>query len=275
MRLAILDLYNQTPNQGMKGIKNILDTFAKGKEFHYDIFDVRAKDEIPGLHYDAYISTGGPGNPHYKKEDGDPIWGKNWSNWMDSILKFNQETEGIKKQVFLICHSFQMMCIHTKVAVVALRKSPSFGIFPMHKTPDGELEPLFFGIDNPFYAIDSRKYQVLDPNREIMDKWDMKILAYEKIRPHVPYDRAIMAIRFTNEIIGTQFHPEGDPITMKHYFSSPEKKEEIIKEHGKKKYQDMLISLDDPNRIEKTFYHLLPEFLEKSYDLLSLQISTK
>jgi homoserine O-succinyltransferase len=29
----------------------------------YHIFDVRSKNEVPDLSYDAYISSGGPGSP--------------------------------------------------------------------------------------------------------------------------------------------------------------------------------------------------------------------
>ena len=48
-----------------------------------------------------------------------------------------------------------------------------------------------------------------------------------------------MAIRFTNQIIGTQFHPEADPIGMKMYLLQEDKKTAIIKNHGEDKYLDM------------------------------------
>jgi GMP synthase-like glutamine amidotransferase len=270
MRVAVLDLYHQSPNQGMKGILKILKDFKDPQGvpiIQYDIFDVRAKHEIPGLEYDAYISTGGPGDPHYKKEAGGAIWGPLWTQWIDSIIDHNQNSSLPKKTVFLICHSFQMMCIHSRAAVVELRKSPSFGIFPMHKTFQGEMEDLFRGLPDPFYAVDSRNFQVLDPNPQIMEEKGIKILAYEKIRPHVPYDRAIMALRFTDEIMGTQFHPEADPIFMMDFFKTPEKKQEVVQNHGEKKYQDMLLSLEDPEKVSCTFQNLLPLFLKRSWDL--------
>jgi aspartyl/asparaginyl beta-hydroxylase (cupin superfamily) len=36
----------------------------------------------------------------------------------------------------------------------------------------------------------------------------------EKIRDHVQYERAIMAVRFTDYFVGTQFHPEADPVSL-------------------------------------------------------------
>jgi imidazoleglycerol phosphate synthase glutamine amidotransferase subunit HisH len=41
------------------------------------------------------------------------------------------------------------------------------------------------------------------------------IISLEKIRDHVQYERAIiMAVRFTPYFVGTQFHPEADPISF-------------------------------------------------------------
>ena len=74
----------------------------------------------------------------------------------------------------------------------------------------------------------------------------------------------MMSIRFSNEIIGTQFHPEADPVGMKMYLLQEEKKEAIIGMHGEQKYLDMLNSLDDPARIVLTQSVILPNFLYKA-----------
>ena len=74
----------------------------------------------------------------------------------------------------------------------------------------------------------------------------------------------MMAIRFSNEIIGTQFHPEADPIGMKMYLLQKEKKKAIVDMHGEQKYLDMLNSLDDPTRIVLTQSVILPNFLQKA-----------
>jgi hypothetical protein len=95
-----------------------------------------------------------------------------------------------------------------------------------------------------------------------------KILAIEKERPHVDLERCIMAIRFSDQIIGTQFHPEADPIGMKMYLMLEEKKTAIIKNHGEDKYLDMLNSLDDPNRITLTQSIILPNFLNQAINSL-------
>jgi len=63
--VAIIDMYNNTPNQGMRCIKQLLsDGLAEQDvEFNYTVFDLRGQNEIPDLSYDIYISTGGPGSP--------------------------------------------------------------------------------------------------------------------------------------------------------------------------------------------------------------------
>ena len=73
-----------------------------------------------------------------------------------------------------------------------------------------------------------------------------------------------MAIRFSPYMIGTQFHPEADPVGMKMYLLLEEKKEAIIANHGENKYLDMLNSLDDPKRITLTQQVILPNFLTEA-----------
>ena len=40
----------------------------------------------------------------------------------------------------------------------------SFGVFPMHRTEEAFNEPVFDGLQDPFYAVDSRSFQVTEPN---------------------------------------------------------------------------------------------------------------
>jgi hypothetical protein len=48
-----------------------------------------------------------------------------------------------------------------------------------------------------------------------------------------------------------------------------EKKEEVISEHGKDKYNEMLERLDDPDKIMHTQNTIIPNFLDQ--EILSLQ----
>ncbi len=261
IRIAILDLYEGHENQGMRCIREILNTYADANnlDFETDEYDVRRYSKTPNLSYDIYISSGGPGSPI---ESENAEWENAYFNWLNSIEIYNKNEEnGIKKHVFFICHSFQLICRHYKIATVTARKSTSFGVFPIHMMPDAFTEPVFEGLRNPFYAVDSRDYQVIEPNLNLIEQMGGSILCIEKERPHIALERAIMAMRFNPYFFGTQFHPEADAEGMSMYLQRTDKKEGVIKNHGEKKWKSMIEQLDDPLKIMYTHNHVLPNFL--------------
>jgi GMP synthase-like glutamine amidotransferase len=249
-------MYDGTPNQGMRCICEILDAYQD--RLAYEIFDVRGKAEVPDLRFDAYLSTGGPGNPL----EGDGHWDAKYYAWLQAVVTWNQR-EARKKKVFFICHSFQMAVHFFQVAEVTERRSMSFGTFPVHLTDSGRRERNFTGLANPFWAADFRNYQVVQPDLNRFAQLGAEILALEKIRPHVPLERAIMAIRFTPDMIGVQFHPEADPDGMLAHFLDPDRRAAVIAEHGLDKYHRMIEDLRNPKRISHTHERILPAFAEE------------
>lgn len=264
LRVAILDLYNNEPNEGMRGIQSILNRhqFPAPFTIHWERFDVRFKEEIPDTSFDIYISSGGPGSP---LEEPGAHWEKLYFSLIDSLLDFNRNGDGPPKFAFFICHSFQLMCRHLDLADVTKRHSTAFGIFPMHKIDSGLSEFCLHELNDPFYAVDSRDWQVVQPDMKQMKKFGAKVLAIEKERLHVPYERAVMGIRFTPEMIGTQFHPEADPVGMLHYLLRSDKKEIVVKHHGQEKYDEMLLHLNDADKISLTQCTILPSFLNQAF----------
>ncbi len=262
IKIAILDLYEGEPNQGMRCLHEIVNTwsFKNKKDIQLDIFDVRHKLELPDLSYDVFISSGGPGSPL----DTEPLeWDKKYTQWIDNIQTWNEDFANYpKKHVFFICHSFQLVCRHFKIAKVCKRNSTAFGIFPVHMTPSGFNEMVFTGMKDPFYAVDSRDYQVVQPNYSKLKKMGAKILAIEKERPHVKHlERAVMAIRFNDYFIGTQFHPEADAEGMAVHLHADEKKKTVIENYGEEKWKTMIKHLEDPDKILWTHDHIIPNFL--------------
>ncbi len=261
LRIAVLDMNDGAANEGMRCIRKIIEQFGKTAQagLTYQVFDVRQRLEVPDLSFDGYISSGGPGNP---QPSGAP-WERKFFNFLDKIAAHNADRKNrVKKPLFLICHSFQMACIHWQIGIVGNRRSTSFGTFPVHKTHFAQNDPLFRELNDPFWVVDSRDFQVTQPNTAVLEKMGAKILCLEKIRPHVQLERAIMAIRFTKEIIGTQFHPEADAAGMGRHFAREERREKIIKTYGEAKYHDMIATLGDPDKIERTEAVMLPRFLE-------------
>ncbi|HEX9150870.1 MAG TPA: GMP synthase [Flavobacterium sp.] len=255
IKVALLDMYNGEPNQGMRCIIDVVNRFSPVVGF--EIFDVRVKCELPDINkFDIYISTGGPGNPLI----GDGNWDTKYYEFIDLLNKWNNEN-AIKKHVLFICHSFQMACLHFGLATVTKRCDTSFGVMTIHKTKEGLVDPLFEGLADPFYAIDSRDYQVIQPKLSIFAKKGAKIISLEKIRDHVQYERAIMAVRFTEYFVGTQFHPEADPISFVSHLRNKEAKEKIRTMKGKRKFRNMLEDLLDDDKIYRTNETLIPNFL--------------
>lgn len=136
MKVAVLDMYEGVPNEGMRCIRELLMDFAEQQQIPLQLneFDVRLQQQVPDLGYDVYISTGGPGSP---LESAGNAWEEAYFGWLNDLLAWNQAPGNRKKYVFLICHSFQIVCRYFAVARVCKRRSPAFGVFPVHKTAAG------------------------------------------------------------------------------------------------------------------------------------------
>lgn len=261
IRIAILDLNDGKANQGMRCIREIINQYAdnSGLDIAWDEFDVRVKLEVPSIDYDIYISSGGPGSP---LESEGSEWERRYFNWLSEVEQWNEAPfNNTKKYIFFICHSYQLACRHYGIGKVCPRKSTAFGVFPVHLTTDGKEEVVFEGLHNPFYAVDSRDFQVIEPNHDRLSQMSARILAIEKERPHVALERAIMAVRFNEYMIGTQFHPEADAIGMSMHLQTEDKKKTVVDNYGFEKWQRMITDLNDPEKIMWTYTHILPNFL--------------
>jgi GMP synthase-like glutamine amidotransferase len=261
IKVAILDLYNGHPNQGMRCIRQILSEFSSTHRIRLEVqeFDVRRTAAVPDLTYDLFISTGGPGSPF---EGEGTEWEANYYGWLEKVLKRNADSGTEKKKhVFFICHSFQMACRYFEIGQVCKRKSTAFGVFPVHLIHRKLEEQVFEGLKDPFYVVDSRDFQVIQPDFEKLKNIGGKLLCIEKDRPHVPFERAIMGVRFNDYMIGTQFHPEADAIGMSMYLQTEEKKKTVIENHGIEKWKNMIEHLEDPDKILWTYSRVLPNFL--------------
>ncbi len=266
LRIAVIDLYNSEPNQGMRCIRELIEENSgrwAGVEFEYEVFETRLNGRTPSLDFDVFVSSGGPGSPF--DGVGTP-WEKKYFQWLRSVWKHNTSSEEPAKHAFFICHSFQMMARFFHLGDVIRRRSESFGIFPVHKTAAGEIDDLFDELDDPFYAADFRKWQVVQPDKKRLKALGADILAIEKHRPHVELERAVMGIRLSREVVGVQFHPEADAEGMLQHFSQAKRRQHVIDHHGEEKYDRIIHRLEDPNFLDRTHRAVLPSFLESAVD---------
>jgi GMP synthase-like glutamine amidotransferase len=263
IKVAIIDLYNGHPNQGMRCFQEILDRYKNQHQLDlsYQVFDLRGNNEVPGIEFDIYISSGGPGSP---LESEGSVWENSYFNLIHQIQEHNDSNHPQKKHVLFVCHSFQLMCRHYGLGTVNQRHSTSFGILPIHQTAAGQQDLVFAGLPEPFYSVDSRDWQVVEPNHERFEELGATLLAIEKERPNIALERCMMAIRFNEYFFGTQFHPEADPNGMRLRLMEPLKKEQTIAEHGEQKYYEMLERSEDPDKLFLTQKTLIPNFLDQA-----------
>lgn len=266
LRAAVIDLYNNEKNEGMRCIKELLT--EAGERFpqsglQFEIFESRYKGDVPGSDYDIYISSGGPGSPF---DDEGKEWEKKYFALLDAIWNNNQTKER-KKYIFFICHSFQMMARHFHFAEVTKRHKKSFGVHQFLQTEEGAETPIFRGLLNPFYAADFRQFQVVNPNDEYMKEFGAVVLSKE-MQNGDGHEPALMAVKLSEEIQGTQFHPEADPDSMIYHLRQPERKEYVVSEYGEEMYFRMIADLEDPQKIKLTRKTVIPNFLNNAITTL-------
>jgi GMP synthase-like glutamine amidotransferase len=266
IRIAILDLYDGVVNQGIDALFQLIDTIKSEKSHPIEVtrFDVRKKHEIPGMDFDIYISSGGPGSPI----DTSQSWEKDYFHWLYSVTKHNEDSAGqAKKFVFFICHSFQLACRHFNLAHVSKRSKNAFGIYPVELTTSGKTDNNFSGLSNPFWVVDSRDYQATLPDIAQFEKSGASILATELGKTE---EKALMAIRFNPFMIGTQFHPEANDVGLNKYMNNDVSKSKILAEHGIEVWNETIHKLKDPEGIRKTYSTIIPRFILQAIDHLEI-----
>ncbi len=265
MHIAVLDLNNQEANQGFESIMNIARKFQSETEgeIHVESFDVRAKNEFPDFDaFDVFISSGGPGSPLPIGE----AWEARYFQWLNRLMDYNKYHDQ-KKFAFLVCHSFQLACIEWKLGHVGKRPHYSFGVVRVNKLPIANTDAVFGPLENPFYAVDSRSYEIyVNSDAEIEDgPFDVFATEFQKGEPR---HKVLMAAKFSNEIYGTQFHPEAWPQGFLKAVEAPERKEQIIDSYGETYYDKMISHINDPEKLLATYNCILPNFLQMAHEEL-------
>jgi GMP synthase-like glutamine amidotransferase len=269
IKIATIDLYNNERNEGMRCIKEIVSEAGinfSDVELTYRVYETRFKGDVPGGDYDIYISSGGPGSPF---EGEGTQWEKDYFNLIDKIYNLNQGKTEKKKYLFFICHSFQMMARYFEFGTVSKRNMKSFGVMPFGKTVEGDDDTILAALSNPFYAADIRQYQVTEPNNKKIEELGANILSFEIVDDENSTEPALAAVRISDEIVGTQFHPEADPESMLYHFKQPERKQQVVERYDEKHYYEMMDLLKRPDTIKLTRKTVIPNFLNTAIEELS------
>jgi hypothetical protein len=166
-----------------------------------------------------------------------------------------------------------MMGRFFKFGTVNQRHSKVFGVMPFTLTIEGSSDSILNGLSNPFYAADIRQFQVVDENKKLIKELGAKILSYEIIDDDPNALPSIASIRISDEIAGTQFHPEADPDSMLYHFKQDERKKQVIEKYGEERYDKMIEILQRPDTIKRTRKTVIPSFLNYAINELSSVLS--
>ncbi len=258
VKVAVLDLYDGIANQGIVSIQKLLKNFESEHhiQFQVEIFDVRGSDQLPDTNHDIYLSSGGPGDPLASEGS---KWENDYFDLIERLQRHNHIEGTAKKHVLFICHSFQLMCRYWRLGTVNLRPRPSYGVVPVQITGP---EPLLGSLRDPFYALDSRSWQVVNPDLDRFKETGASLIAIEQEPAQQDDPPAMMAIRFDPYFFGTQFHPEADAEILTQYLTGDDKRRELTAERGEAGYEALLTDVQDPTKIITTQRTIIPLFLQ-------------
>jgi homoserine O-succinyltransferase len=267
VHVAILDMNNGMRNIGIRNIRRIIENFGhtvrpthSHVDFKIDQFHVRDKGEVPDTSYDIYISSGGPGSPF--DGEGEP-WEKAFYNLLDRLLDHNTVSDN-KKCLFGICHSFQLMAKRFEIGRISRRERRNLGVVPILKTDEGKKDLMLEGLQDKFYAFDNRDWQITEPDLKKIQQLNGAIIAYEGSENL--NGRGVTGIRYSEEVESVQFHPEAEKNGILMRFTDPDEKQHIIEILGEKEYDELILSLNNPAKLLKTYKTILPGFLRRSFD---------
>ena len=139
---------------------------------------------------------------------------------------------------------------------------------PFNLTKEGKSDNILKALSNPFYAADIRQFQVVEPDKKVIKELGAKILSYEIVDDAENAQPALSALRISDEIVGTQFHPEADPDSMLYHFKQDERKQQVVEKYGEERYFEMIKILERSDTIKKTRKTVIPSFLNYAIDEL-------
>jgi len=269
LKIAVLDMNNGHRNIGIRNIRRIVDNFFHFLHYsnsHVEMevtpFHIRDRGEMPDTSHDIYISSGGPGSPI----EGEESWQKQFYSFVDKLLDHNL-TRSNKKYFFGICHSFQLLAKKFDVATISRRDHRNLGIVPIFKTDAGKADPIFEGLNDKFYAFDNRDWQVKDPNERRLKEIGADVISFDGTE--AGSGDTITGIRYSSEIESVQFHPEAEKNGILMRISHPDEKQHIIDILGEEKFDELLDSLSEPNKLMLTYKNILPGFLIRAFNGLA------
>jgi GMP synthase-like glutamine amidotransferase len=272
VRVGLIDMNNGVPNQGVRCFRSILDRFFDGVldrnpgiEIVLDYVQPRNLGEVPSRDCDLYLSTGGPGSPFDGYEE---PWCTAYRRFLDDLVDESIRRGEASRALLVVCHSFEIAVLHFGIAQMAPRASRKFGVMPVYPTELGTRSALFSCFGDRLFAWEHRSWQAVDLDESRLGALGGELWARES-RDGFTKGEGLLAFRFAPGIEGTQFHPEADRAGAVAWIARPEQAAAVIEAFGELTYRRMLKTLDDPDRLARTFALMIPGWLVRGFNALA------
>lgn len=273
LSICLIDMNNGHVNQAMRCFRSIVSAFFERVEranpdLRMRLVEVSPRDtqaRIP-RDCDIYIGSGGPGSPY----DGDhERWFADFGKFCDEMVSSARRNDADEKSFFGVCYTFEMLVRHFKVADVSMRDSRKFGVMPIYTTSYGQRHELLHAFHDRLFAFEHRNWEAVNLDEARLHELGGGILAQESRDGHSK-GRALLGIDFGGGIEAVQFHPEADRAGVMSWVARPEQAEAFRETYGEFTYQAMLRTLDDPNRLARTFALVIPGYLTRRFNRLAV-----
>lgn len=223
----------------------------------------RDKDEMPPNDCDLYLSSGGPGSPF---EGDGKAWCSGYSRFLDGVVEDTLSRGDNARSLFGVCYSFEMIVRHFKVATMALRATRKFGVMPIYTTREGREHPLLEVFGDRLFAFEHRNWEAIDLDEAQLKKIGGSLLARESREGQDDKGVAVLGLLAAPGVETVQFHPEADRMGVVSWVRKPDQAAAFRMAYGDETYERMLKTLDDPNRIARTFSMLIPGWLTRKFN---------
>ncbi|MBI2393283.1 MAG: hypothetical protein HYV09_27110 [Deltaproteobacteria bacterium] len=272
LRVGVVDMNAGHQNQAIRCIGVLFDQLVARVKAQNPGLPVervhvspRDKAERPPKDCDLYICSGGPGSPY----DGDgQAWVDDFSEFLDDVVDDNAAHGGRGKASLSVCYSYEMAVRHFAVAEVAPRASRKFGVMPIYTTEEGQRHSLLAPFGDRLFAFEHRNWEAIGLDESALGRHGGKLLARES-RDGVSKGQALMAFDFAPGVEGVQFHPEADRPGVMAWVARPDQAEAFKLAYGITTYERMLKTLDNPQRLARTFALLIPGWMARRFNLLA------
>lgn len=272
LKICIIDMNNGHPNQAMRCMRLLVDRFvglvrARNPGLPFSLSHVSPRDlghELP-RDADLYISSGGPGSPY---EGDDQPWFRSYMRFLHDLSETAAAHPDKSPSLFVVCYSFQLAVRFFGLGRVIERGGLKFGVMPIYTTEEGRSHPLTAPFGDRLFAFEHRRWQAVDLDESRLRARGGHFLAQES-RDGFSKGRAILALDFGPGIEGVQFHPEADRPGILAWIRKVEHAEAFRETYGEQTFRAMLRTLDNPNRVARTFDLFIPRWMARRFNAIA------